>query len=956
MGVRAQTRIAVVSAIRLALAAVALALSPGAVLACESGPGTCIGSMTELSRVAADPRGGFVALGSVPAADGPDERDAIVLLGPDLSVVGDPVPIVADLTGIDTETVGARDLAVLPDGRIVVVGSAFGRGTEGATWQGWFALLSRQGQMLAFRPLPNPSRSQQILYRVRVLSDGRVIAVGRSQAGPHDPGCHAPSVGLLGWFDLDTLTVRSETLGVTPRAGRMAIYDVAEVARDGTLLLTGFESRWDDEDQTRCSDDGIVIATDLNGTVRQDGVVRFGDGFAGDVAFGIAAGPTLDSGAVAVGRTYAPVNQPLAARLAATEAGALSVADIGTLVTGGTEDRYAAVVPLLESGALAVGFRDGPDGREALWTALTGNGLEGQSTTGPVGSELSDVAAVSDGTVLAVGARTAPDLRRTGWVIRLSPGDLGGSPAIASSDTAPPLPALSEALAAGAIIARPEPQRLLAEALRKAERLTVPIELSEGTGVEIAAIPIGGDIDLSLLDPEGRLVDFSINAGTAAELVVSRLAPGRYQAVIDAGTDVAHVLISVRSTGEDGPDVSAARDARPAADAFRAVGYNVPGHAEAAAGLALRRAFDASELASRITGRPRVVVPDDERPTDAAVPLDTLLRQPFGRGLLNILRPVDQRPFLVEPGILRDAEFFAVADPERSRQEAHALAAELLAGDAGEPAATAGRNETVATRLMDAAIETYIRAHAGARASAGNVIAPPPLDAIIRRDHRDRPAAAACLRDDTFLRLAVTQAEGVVAYLSLLQRAYGSAEMFTDPDLFALGWDWRDGGEGEGVASPPSLRLDGLLRSPLFPVVEDRLVALFKRFEPAWQARLAEGARAYLAYLVLMRDRAASTAAGRGGDDHDGGIPPNPFGCPGLPHQFEVVFDCGSRSCRVPLRDLDWAVSRFWERRMAAGTAQAVETFLIRLAAELAPAPLEAAPFRAAVERGAERP
>lgn len=512
--------------------------------------GVCVPEFLSFSSVATHPDGGFVALGllrdEAHSNRGLAGRLATVRLSPRGEPAAPPVPFV-DGPGTRPGSI-VMDLTVLADGSMIVLGTAFQSGCTGAPVMVWMMRLDPDGRYMFHKCQDRPADSEHwvptrsVFYKLKQLSDGRVIAVGRGEdGGDPDAVCRNASVGGVMVLPQERQErIRPIWFEQISAANRYAFYDVAERG-EGALLVTGFISRWTDEMSTRCTDDVLfaVAEIDIEESLKpQSGVIPGMNGLGDIIAEGAHRFDTLRI----IGRGKANGETvPVAVSAGDLFQSESEPVQLGSDRFGDEIIRVRSALHLGGERLLTVGAAPPTAAGNRSFIALHDTT---QNELFPIdGVIVRDLARGTRGTTLAVGC-IAPSASSCSdgiaWagvpVIQTYPSTLSAD-VPAPGGTAPQL-AAEETVSLW--------QR---GALRKGNEETVPIPTSgEAQNVHVTAA--SGDVDLYIHDDSGRLVGYSTNRSSAADTVRLTAGEAGLNAIVLASTDARDIVLFTTTASE----------------------------------------------------------------------------------------------------------------------------------------------------------------------------------------------------------------------------------------------------------------------------------------------------------------------------------------------------------------------------------------------------------------------
>lgn len=455
-----------------------------------------------------------------------------------------------------------------PHGSVLLVGSVLSGAGESQRQVGLVGRIEGAGSIEWAAPVELSADTSIILYSgLHDAEAGRFVVVGRHTNGADSGRCifwsqaYAASFPDTGPFENFDFLLHGEP--VSGPDNRAAFYDIAAGEEEGVYALVGFATA-PDRDGEGCQDDMLVLeatfGTDEGWAARAGYHLGYDD--ADEVAFAVASLP--GGGFVVGGYGVEPDSGAPAAMAVAFDFGdEMPILRHHPYPQDGTDDgggdRYRAVTATLGgAGVLVAGSAS--ESRIArnhgVWRRLTASlDDDGPAAflTSATGSDILGLAAAPDGRVLAVGSYRDGDHNR-GWL-----GLIQGGAELAGRR--PPDSGLAQLTAAEAEQGFLEFSErevragagYFAADIAEGSIFEARLSVSEESELAISALTAHGDIDLMLLDEEGRMVAFSGNLGDAGEYLRVPLAPGRYRvsAIALSAIDAYELRIGFAAPAED---------------------------------------------------------------------------------------------------------------------------------------------------------------------------------------------------------------------------------------------------------------------------------------------------------------------------------------------------------------------------------------------------------------------
>ena len=447
-----------------------------------------------------------------------------------------------------------------PDGALLLVGSAPLSANGQLLQQGLLGRRSADGTVGWAPPIKLLPDTSVIFYSaVYDAANNRYMVVGRHTNGSDSGHCTAWSQSIAIVVPDGDLSGRYRYSLLGEQApgpyNRSAFYDIVPMATPGEFMLTGFGTA-PAPSGGRCQDNAIYIHaafSDEKGWAWLGGSL-VGEASSGEVAFAIA--PAADGNYAIAGYGTDPRSDTRGA-LAILVSPTGSPPDMhhlpyppdGSDKTGG--DRFRVLVPI-ESGTALLAAGSASTSRsarnQAFWQVL-GLSLDPRRPpellTTEIGSDIEAAATGPDGRVLAGGLHRTSD-GQEGWIGIIQKGlSLAERRAPDAS-----LLALSPAekkkgylefstreIAAGTGY---RTRDVAADSVFEAR-----FSLGEQTDMAVSALAVGGEIDIALLDGQGRIVAVSDNVEEAGEFIGERLEAGDYRVLVVAATDVGEYELRV---------------------------------------------------------------------------------------------------------------------------------------------------------------------------------------------------------------------------------------------------------------------------------------------------------------------------------------------------------------------------------------------------------------------------
>ncbi len=446
-----------------------------------------------------------------------------------------------------------------PNGDVMGVGTL----THGGNQYGAIFFLSAAGDTRWSTALFVDGESSIILYSGAYdPGSQRYLVVGRHTNGADSGSCTKWSRGLvlsIQESDIDALRTDASVLGVHFEGpaepgleNRVAFYDIAPSANRGQFVAAGFATS--PSPGGGCQDNAVAIlvnAAQWSVSPR----ILIGSPEANEVAFAVAAkdpqtfvmagqGVDVERGARAAFLSEfgfsnnAPTlrNDPFPEDASDSSGG----------------DRYRAITRLTGGSFVIAGSVS--ESRSARNQGVWRVEAPGFASAGPLnfltreaGSDIFATALGADGRVLAVG-RHGADRGDIGWMgfiyglkIAVDRREPDGSLEMLTSQQARDG---SLALSSGEVSAGFGYRDIRFGAGMEYE---LKFSLGAETDLAVSALPLDGDLDLVLLDAEGKVRALSSNQDEAAEFVLADLDPGDYALKVLAVSDVSEYELRIRS-------------------------------------------------------------------------------------------------------------------------------------------------------------------------------------------------------------------------------------------------------------------------------------------------------------------------------------------------------------------------------------------------------------------------
>lgn len=451
-------------------------------------------------------------------------------------------------------------LLALPNGDVVLLGDiAVGDDkTERKMAWAWAARIAPNDRVVWNRIYPDGANLTLFHSGLYEATGERIILVGRRSSGSDDYSCEnwsqswvmpvsAANGQLLSPI---TLNVFGET-GKSP-TNRQAIYDITPAESTGTYLVTGFLTRRAEGLNAECQDN-LLIGTLTQGnnnrwalsSVQSIGLSNWHElGYAirpaGGGTYMVATHGRDDRVGAPAAQVYWVRAQPFAVRDRLSTPYPSDGSDKWGV------DRFRVLVPFagntrfLAAGSVATA--NTAAARRGLWQVFAADMRfkdEAHVFRSPGGSEVFDALLTPDQKVLAVG-RWTDEGREVGWFGFI--GDTG--PPVAQLPSNRSLPSFSDLPESEGV--RQLPSAAFSTGVGYLERdwpadkrmqlaLSVP---AAARPLKVAALAASGDVDMVIVDAEKRPVAFTNFKGSAKELMIATLPPGRYLLTIVAQSRV----------------------------------------------------------------------------------------------------------------------------------------------------------------------------------------------------------------------------------------------------------------------------------------------------------------------------------------------------------------------------------------------------------------------------------
>lgn len=453
-------------------------------------------------------------------------------------------------------------------GSALLVGSVLSGSGDGQRQAGLVGRIDGDGRTEWAGPVRLSADTSVILYSgLHDARAGRFLVVGRHTNGADSGRCAFwsqayaaafPDSGPLG--DWDFLLHGEPAPGPHNRA---AFYDIAAGDEEGTYALVGFATA-PAAAGDGCQDDMLVLEATFGAEEGWAAHATYHLGFddADEVAFAVASLPT--GGFVLGGYGVEPGSGARAAVTVSFDfGGGAPVLRHHPYPQDGTDDgggdRYRAVAAAA-GGADILVAGSASESRTArnhgLWRRLTASlDDDGPAAflTRAIGSDILALAAAPDGRVLAAGTHRDGDGNR-GWLGLIQ----GGAELAGRRPPDSGLARLTAAEAEQGFLEFSEREvragtGYFATDIAEGAVFETRLSLSEASELAISALAASGDIDLMLLDEEGRMVAFSGNLGDAGEYLRAPVGPGRYRvgALALSPVDAYELRIGIAAPAED---------------------------------------------------------------------------------------------------------------------------------------------------------------------------------------------------------------------------------------------------------------------------------------------------------------------------------------------------------------------------------------------------------------------
>jgi hypothetical protein len=475
------------------------------------------------------------------------------------------IPWPNELSGDTNISADVRKLVSLPNKTLVLIADIL---TKEPTpkYSGWIVGLP-QGGNIWMRVLADNSASVILHGAYYEAKADRIIVVGRKQIGSENPPCanwsqsYIQGVSVVNGEPVQPSIVQgTQVRGPT---NRQAIYDIVAGETKGTFVLAGFATA--PRKGGGVCQDSMQVSTLIQQGVDQWQLAdarRLGSKDGNEVAFSIRSAGRGSYLLTGYGRdlvTSARAAQAYRIKLApfAVESSkSFPYPENGSNKDGGGQFRVA--VPVEDGSRFVVaGFvRAGAnDPKQAAWGIIAADLSQVEPfavLNEPGGSEIADAAISPNGRVMAVGTAGLDNTdEQLGWF-----GFIGASRNLAASDqlfrrdSDRLLAKLSSLPIYDGVFQLPPTATSAGAAYLQdqvASRSNIDLALSvlEEKTIGIAAHTTSGDVDLLLTDASKRLVTFSNFKGSATELMIARLQPGKYTISVIAQDNIRDLEIRI---------------------------------------------------------------------------------------------------------------------------------------------------------------------------------------------------------------------------------------------------------------------------------------------------------------------------------------------------------------------------------------------------------------------------
>jgi hypothetical protein len=464
-----------------------------------------------------------------------------------------------------------RKLVSLPNKTLVLIANLL---TKEPTpkYSGWVIGVSSDGKMIWSQVFADDSASIILNSAYYETTADRIIVVGRKQIGSENPPCANWSQSYIqGVTGTNGKLVQPSIVQGTQVRGpsnRQAIYDIEAGETKGTFVLAGFATA--PRKGGGICQDGMLVSTLIEQGVDQWRLAdarRLGSKDGNEVAFSIRSigrGSYLLAG---YGRdlvTSAPAAQVYRIKLApfAIEASkSFPYPEDGSDKDGG--DQFRVAVPIEDGSRFVVAGSvrtRAKDAKQAAWRTISADLSQVEPfavLNEPGGSDILDAAISPNGRVMAVGTAGMDNTdEQLGWF-----GFIGTSRNVAASnqlfrrDSDRRLPKLSSLPISDGVFQLPPTAAsagaaYLQDQVASLSNIDLALSVLEEKTIGITAHATSGDVDLLLLDASKRLVTFSNFKGSATELMIARLQPGKYTISVIAQDNIRDVEIRISPARE----------------------------------------------------------------------------------------------------------------------------------------------------------------------------------------------------------------------------------------------------------------------------------------------------------------------------------------------------------------------------------------------------------------------
>ncbi|ESZ62463.1 hypothetical protein X728_11500 [Mesorhizobium sp. L103C120A0] len=481
-----------------------------------------------------------------------------------------------------------------PNGSALAVGWAAIGSSEDLRQVGVLGLIASNGSVTWSEPVSLDQEGATILHSATYdAAAKRFVIVGRVTNGNDSGTCEKWAQAIVfSVADTSATTVPAtiKRFGSTSAGphNRIALLDIVAGANPGEFVGVGFAAD-KAEEGAGCQDNAIAVKIkDAGGTWQISKPYVLSGSSAGEVANAVApAGPRQ--------YVYAGSGFDMAAKAKAAMVGTFGFGNEDSWIEmhpyrdrkdtrGG--DRYRAVVPMRWPGKVLVAGSASfsKDGRnQGLWRVISIDQKpagDAQYLTEDDGSDILAVARGRDGRILAAGTHGGGD-DKIGWLGMVVDEQFAASrrepdkslKLVSDSDVAAHSVAIGERdIASGTGFRQKGAKAGLA--------MDTHLNFTREVDLTASALPVGGNVDLALIDSQGKPIAQSMNLNDAGEYLHAHLTPGDYRLIALASTNVDEYEVRLSQASIEGEVLSELTaldpDTRTAlSDELEGAGYGV---------------------------------------------------------------------------------------------------------------------------------------------------------------------------------------------------------------------------------------------------------------------------------------------------------------------------------------------------------------------------------------------